>query len=76
MTSLMAGGSEGGLQSENNQEDFGREDSFGGCSYATGEKIKILFLDRNQILWHQLVSEYESKQVLSSFHLRWRMYPV
>ena len=41
MTSLMAGGSEGGLQSENNQEDFGREDSFGGCSYATGEKIKI-----------------------------------
>ena len=41
MTSLMAGGSEGGLQSENNQEDFGREDSFGGCSYATGEKLKI-----------------------------------
>ena len=42
MTSLMkilmvAGGSEGGLQGENNQEDFGREDSFGGCSHATGE---------------------------------------
>ena len=43
----MAGGSEGGLQSENNQEDFGREDSFGGCSYATGEKIKI----HNSCFW-------------------------
>ena len=47
MTSLMAGGSEGGLQSENNQEDFGREDSFGGCSYATGEKLKI----HNSCFW-------------------------
>ena len=37
-TSLMAaGGGEGGLQSEDNQENFGREDSSGGCSHATGE---------------------------------------
>ena len=34
---MAAGGSEGGLQSEDNQENFRREDSFGGCSYATGE---------------------------------------
>ena len=32
-----AGGGERGLQGKDNQKDFGREDSFGGCSYATGE---------------------------------------
>ena len=38
MTSLMlAGCGEGGLQSKNHQKDFGREDSLGGCSYATGD---------------------------------------
>ena len=33
----MAGGSEGSLQGKDNQKDFGREDSIGGGSYATGE---------------------------------------
>ena len=33
----MLGGGEGGLQSKDNQENFRREDSIGGCSYATGE---------------------------------------